>query len=452
MYYNGEGKVINASDTRPEREVTLTIPGIYYYGNGDEQGTVKYAEREFADVTLYNAITDTVNDKNATSDRFKSIAGYTVYRVETNDKTSFVLLAAGAKNTVASLPAQASSSLSTIAKSDDGIYYLTGVTSFKGIQYLTGTKAFYFKGATLGEGETLQPFYLFTKQNNSLQKLALIDCGLNDDKVWGGESDSRYSYLSNLNRLIYADLSNSGKVTDGIQSISKDSSPIVYRTVQTLKLKYQSLRDIQGVSELTALQTLDISCNSISSFTYLKNCSALTSVYLYGNSGYWSYDNDNNGGEYYGSAGLVNVPVYVALNDNGVTVYNDYSDNQPVAFTADATTVEIARALNAVAYGGTQTGSINFAAEISGGNDYSYKVVPVIVLQWSENMMSDDNSQASGVGVVTAYAVSGSNGEIEFEKDKPSGEIYLVVMVTSSDEPISVYCQYKMDYAANGGA
>ena len=393
MYYTADDKINDKEKTY--RDVTLTVPGILYYNK------TGYAPREFADVHLYNAIVERTVNGEEYDGGYVSDMGYGVFRVTDADKSvQYVLLAKGAGNGVNELNCKGKE-----------------ITDLTGIQYLTGTRSFNLSNCTLN---TLLPFSYFSGTNNAAERLILQKCGLTDEKIWDGD----ISYLYTLNRLQEVDLSG-----NQITAAAKGGNPIVYRTVTTLNLSSNLLTDVAGLENILKLQTLDISNNQINSFNDLKYCSALKTVYLYGNT-----SNIKNG--YYGTNGSINIPVYVALHDKGVDIYHDsaeilltFGENGDISETQ----TELARALNAVAYAKAQKGDIYFATTVTGGNGTSYNVTLVTVLQINGN-------------TATLYDVGGSGKDtISFTgNNKPDGEIYLIASIIFGD--VTVYSQYKMNY------
>jgi hypothetical protein len=398
-----------------ERSTYVTTPGILIN------------DREFKDSGLYGAITKC--DSNFTGEGISS-NGYGVFGVKSESGYTYYLLAKGAGNSATLTYTFADSSNDTDTSADS-----SNKTVLTGISYLTGTTSFEFENCNIS---TLEPFSLFTVANNSVDKLVLKNCGLGDSaKVWKDGT----SYLYSLNRLTYCDLSGNEGLDIGD---ANSKTTIVYRTVQELYLNDNSIKDISKLNGLTALKVLNISKNKIADFSPLINLSALTTVYLYGNESYLTDNLDNDISYYYGTDGVLNTPVYVALNDMGVTIYKE--EGAYLVFGEGgitATEQELARALNAIAYGTKQKDNISFATTLVDNSENA-------TVTYSVNAVAIFTIDAS---TVTTYTVKNCNSDSSSVTDKdtyapaeslPGGEIYLIVSVTNDGK--TVYSQYKMTY------
>lgn len=125
-----------------------------------------------------------------------------------------------------------------------------------------------------------------------LSELILSSCSLTDAKLYLDENSSSYLYNLNLSTL---DLSNN--------DITR-TNELVYRSVTKLNLSNQTnLSSIDGLKELNYLQEIDLSNNKIYRFLPLRNMNSLKYVYIYGNV-------PNKLESFYGSQGMINLPVY----------------------------------------------------------------------------------------------------------------------------------------------
>lgn len=196
---------------------------------------------------------------------------------------------------------------------------LAGKTlDIKGVNLLTGTKSMIFDGVTLSGLSCFADY-----KGNVLTNLSMKNCGITQDML-----NSRALYeLTSLTTLSLQ--------SNSISSLTDDSgNPCIYRMVTDLNLNEQkdTLVDISSVASLPLLQTLRIENNKIRSFKPLRKLSYLKIVYLAGNVADEFANKKTNGHKgdtsdsigtltYFGTHGQINVPVYVALIDKGVTVY-----------------------------------------------------------------------------------------------------------------------------------
>lgn len=240
---------------------------------------------------------------------------------------------------------------------DCSLATLTGITaadtvSLKGVELLTNTASMIFDGVKI---ESLAPFSDF--ETHVLTALSMDGCSITDSLITA-QNDGGYAHLYYLNRL--SAISLDGNSITAL--LDENGNPYLYRTVTNLSLAAQRLGEdrcltsLNGVSKLSGLQTLDVSGNAIAYFGDLTDCDELTSAELNDNiatefSGKRTSPVDENA--YFGSNGKVNVSVYVALMDNGVTV-----NNGATLFTADERICALS--LNAISAFRTQYGGITF--------------------------------------------------------------------------------------------
>lgn len=255
-----------------EQRYGFTIPGIYRIGS------------DFADAAIYDAVINAVN--SAGENYYASFGGY--------------LLIDGASAAVKELDLSLSNLKDKLA--DD-------ITDIRGIELLTGTESIVLDDVKIKD---LLPFG--NAGGGVIKKLSLKNAGISDSMLASGS-------LYALNRLeeIYLD----GNAISGISG--SDGSALLYRTVTVLSLNGQNngiLKELNGIDKLPYLVTLSVTDNAICNFSPLTSISTLKNVYLSGNTAV-EFGGKSAGDEsvYYGTNGLINIPVYVTLIDKGVKVY-----------------------------------------------------------------------------------------------------------------------------------
>lgn len=209
----------------------------------------------------------------------------------------------------------------------------------KGIELLTGTAGFVFDGVPIGSIADA-----FASVGTHIEMLSFRNCGLTAD-ILG-------AYLTNCQGLTEIDLS--GNAVGSLRGL-------LYRTVRTLRVAGCGLTTLAGVSELPNLTELDLSDNAIKYFGALTSLTKLRTVDVSGNKA----TDDNilpGGGVAYGTAGEVNIPVYVyLLNVRETTIIGD-SGNITVGDGISAEQQLASLILTGVEYDRTFTGALTMSS------------------------------------------------------------------------------------------
>lgn len=341
---------ISGTSTLARTNVTLTQDAV-----PRADTTVK------ATVYLFeNATSKASGIANAKTSREVSftIPGLLILNRDVNDDALYAaLLATCAQDTTREVlyTSEAEATRESFSFTGDG----TTALDLTGIEYLSETASLSFSQFLSTSG--LSSFTLL--KTNALKSLTLSACGLTNATI--GDA------LHGLVGLESADLSEN----PGITSIKGTSECLVYRTVKDLSLAGCALSTLTdgtvSVTDIASLTTLDVRGNQIKDFRVLTHADKLTSVTLANNVVSTTLD----GVTLYGTAGAVNVPVYVALHDRGVTVNGTIVDGTPVPYTfalqATSTTEDFSTAiqeaswiLNAVSYSYLQTATPSFPTAV----------------------------------------------------------------------------------------
>jgi hypothetical protein len=128
---------------------------------------------------------------------------------------------------------------------------------------------------------------------------------------------TNYAGIGNLTRVTKVNLSGVELSPSVVSSIASMTS-VIY-----LDLSGCSISDITDICEMNTLKTLDVSNNSISYFYNLVYLENLIDVYVYGN---------QTSSKIYGSLGILNFQTYNDLIRNGISVYNQVSNDIGVLY------------------------------------------------------------------------------------------------------------------------
>ncbi len=201
------------------------------------------------------------------------------------------------------------------------------ISSLKGIELLTGTSAFIFDGHSVTDISALG------KCSDVLKSLSMVSCGITDAML----AEGRPMYA--LNGLIELHLDKN----DGITKFGGSEGNYFYRTVEILTMSECGMDNIDGISEIASLSVLDLSGNAVALFEEITALNLLKEVRLGNNvyGGLWT-----EGGVYYGTAGKLNLPVYVTLLNKGVTVYTGGGE----AFKVDDSAADITQGITSEEY------------------------------------------------------------------------------------------------------
>ena len=133
-------------------------------------------------------------------------------------------------------------------------------------------------------------------------------------------SVTNFAGIGNLTSITKVNLS--GKTLDAslLTAISSMQS------VTYLDLSNCGISDITSICTMDTVKTLDVSNNSIDNFNGLINMKALEEVYVYSN-------NATTNNPIVGSLGITNFQTYNDLIKDGITVYNQVSNNVPVIYS-----------------------------------------------------------------------------------------------------------------------
>lgn len=171
----------------------------------------------------------------------------------------------------------------------------TSPFSVKGIEFFTDLTKINLSSYAINDISSFEYY-----DTTNLTELDLHNCSLTDSVLFNGAGEGylRGLYLNKLD-LSYNSITN--------------LKNLFFRGITELNISNQTnLSDIEGLSSLHNLITLDASNNKIYRFEPLKEINTLETIYLY----------NNRMGTFYGSTGLINIPVYVwMIKTNNVKIY-----------------------------------------------------------------------------------------------------------------------------------
>lgn len=330
-----------ASSCFTSQTYAFTLPGIYRAGENEA----------FASEAVYNAIINTKNGENYV---------YDAYRKTPSTDGSYAFSDGNYLYVDGAAAVNGSLSFKGITESVD----------IRGVQLLTGTSELIFDDVPVTGVAGA-----FNEANTHITSLSMKNCGL--------DANILRSYLTNCRALTKISLS-------GNSLSGADLSGLLYRTVTTLDLSNCGLTSIDGISALPNLIKLELQNNAIKYFGELIDLSALKTVDVTGN----VVENSLShvGKILYGTAGEVNIPVYVyLLNVLEVKIINGEDKTNDTITVGNGVTAQQQLAsliLTGVEYDRTFTGTIadnTFSKNVVwDGTTYTVSSVMVVGSDYAE--------------------------------------------------------------------
>ena len=253
------------------QEYDVVVPGIYKCideaSNKNGASPCVFANREFYSMTI-ELLQDTYLNKN-------------LYTISLQNSKTYILSYASTRTGELDYTKCSKKPSSAI--------------SVKGIEFFSEISKLNLSSYAINDLSSLKYY-----DSMNLTELDLHNCSLTNSILFDNEGNGYLKGLY-LNKL---DLS--------YNSISNLNN-LLFRGITNLNISNQTnLSDIEGLSSLHNLVNLDASNNNIYRFEPLKEIITLKNIYLY----------NNKMGTFYGSTGLINIPVYVwMIKTNGVKIY-----------------------------------------------------------------------------------------------------------------------------------